>query len=119
VRDKVKLRQIARELELEVRAAGDGLEAEVQGGYSGDLISDVLANTRQGVLWITHQRHPNTVAAAVLRELAGIVLANGREPEEDTLRKAREENVALLVSGLQAYELAGRLFGLGLPGVKK
>ena len=113
------LRQIAQELGLEVRAGGNGLETEVRGGYASDIISDVLANTREGILWITHLRHPNTVAAAVLRELAAVVLANGREPEEDTLRKAREENVTLLASSLPAYELAGRLFGLGLPGAKK
>jgi predicted transcriptional regulator len=115
----MKLQQIARELELEVKAGGNGLETEVQGAYTGDLISDMLANTHQGILWITHQRHPNAVAAAVLRDLAAVVLANGREPEEDTIRKAREENVTLLVSRLQAFELAGRLFGLGVPGVKK
>jgi len=115
----VNLRQIAQELGLEVRVGGNALEMEVQGGYASDIISDVLANARQGILWITHQRHPNIVAAAVLRDLAAIVLANGREPEEDTLRKAREENVALLVSNLPAFELAGRLFGMGLPSVKK
>jgi predicted transcriptional regulator len=115
----VTLQQIVQELELEVRAGGNGLETEVRGGYASDIISDVLANTREGTLWITHQRHPNTVAAAVLREAAAVILANGREPEEETLRKAREENVTLLVSSLPAYELAGRLFSLGLPGVKK
>lgn len=113
------MRQIVQEVRLEVRAGGSALETEVQGGYASDIISDVLANARQGTLWITHQRHPNIVAAAVLREVAAIVLANGREPEEEALRKAREENVTLLVSSLPAYELAGRLFGLGLPGVKK
>jgi predicted transcriptional regulator len=115
----VTLRRIIQELGLEVRAGANGLEAEVQGGYASDIISDVLANARKGTLWITHQRHPNAVAAAVLREVAAVVLANGREPEEETLRKAREEDLALLVSRLPAYELAGRLFGLGLPGVKK
>ncbi len=113
------LRQIAQELGLEVRAGGNGLESEVRGCYVSDIISDALANTREGILWITHQRHPNTVAAAVLREMAAVVLSNGREPEEDTLRKAREENVPLLVSSLPAFELAGRLFAMGLPGVKK
>jgi predicted transcriptional regulator len=115
----VTLRRIAQEVGLEVRVGTNGLETEVQGAYVSDIISDVLANTRQNILWITHQRHPNTVAAAVLREVAAVVLANGREPEEETLRKAREEEVTLLVSSLPAYELAGRLFSLGLPGVKK
>jgi hypothetical protein len=115
----VKLNEIAQKLGLEVRAGGSALETEVRGGYAGDLISDVLANASKGVLWVTHQTHQNTVAAASLRELAGIVLANGREPEKNTLEKAIEENVALLVSRLPAFELVGRLYGLGLSGLKK
>jgi hypothetical protein len=91
----------------------------VRGGYVSDLISDVLANATKGVLWVTHQTHQNTVAAASLRELAGIVLANGREPEEDTLQKAQAENVALLASNLPAFELVGRLYGLGLRAGSK
>lgn len=91
----------------------------MRGGYVSDLISDVLANATKGVLWVTHQTHQNTVAAASLRELAGIVLANGREPEEDTLQKAQAENVALLASNLPAFELVGRLYGLGLRAGSK
>ena len=115
----MRLNDIARELGLEVRAGGSALETEVRGGYASDLISDVIANGRKGVLWVTHQTHQNTVAAASLRGLAGIVLANGREPEENTLQKARAENVPLLVSRLPAFEIVGRLYGLGLSGVKK
>ena len=115
----MKLNEIAQKLELETRAGGSGLDTEVRGGYVGDLISDVIANGREGVLWVTHQTHQNTVAAASLKGLAGIVLANGREPEEDTLQKAKAEDMPLLVSGLTAFELVGRLYGLGLSGVKK
>jgi hypothetical protein len=115
----VILSDIARKLALELRAGASALETEVRGGYVGDLISDVIANGRKGVLWVTHQTHQNTVAAASLKELAGVVLANGREPDEDTLQKARMEDVALLVSDLPAFELVGRLFSLGLSGMKR
>ena len=36
------------------------------------------------------QIHPNIVAVAVLKELAGIVLVNGREPAAETLQQARK-----------------------------
>ncbi len=113
----MKLEEIARELGLETRAGEGCLDVEVGGGYVGDLISDVIANGSEAVLWVTHQTHQNTVAAAVLKGLAGIVVANGRAPEDDTLQKARVEGVPLLVSRLPAFEVAGRLYGLGLRGV--
>ena len=115
----MSLNEIAQALGLEVRAGGSALETEVRGGYVGDLISDVIAHGHEGVLWVTHQTHQNTVAAASLKRLAGIVLANGREPEEETLQKAGAENVALLVSSLPAFELVGQLYRMGVSGVKK
>jgi hypothetical protein len=53
-----------------------------------------------------------------MNALAGIVLVNGREPEAETLQKAQAENVVLLVSTLPTFELVGRLYGLGLSGMR-
>jgi len=114
----VTLAEIVRSLDLEVRA-GDGLLTnEVRGGYASDLLSDVLANTQEGDLWITLQTHQNTIAVASMKALAGIVLVNGREPEADTLEKATEESVPLLVSALPSFELIGRLYKLGISGMR-
>ncbi len=54
------------------------------------------------------------VAVAVLRELSAIVLVNGREPDEETRRKADEEGIPLLLSSLSAFHLAGRMVELGI-----
>ena len=71
---------------------------------------------REGDLWVTLQVHINIVAVAGMKELAGIVLINGREPEAETLKKAESENIPILVSKLSAFELIGRLYKLGISG---
>lgn len=114
----MNLREIMQKLQLEVKAGQASLANEVLGGYASDLISDVIANAREGDLWVTLQTHQNTVAVASMKALAGVVLVGGREPEPDTLLKAREEGVALLVSPLPAFELIGRLYELGLTGTE-
>jgi len=114
----VKLSEIMQRLQLEVRAGGGSLSHEVNGGYASDLLSDVIANAQEGDLWVTLQTHQNIIAVASMKELAGIVLVNAREPEVDTLEKAKEENVPLLVSPLPAFELIGRLHKLGLSGIR-
>ena len=114
----MNLNDIVQKLGLEVRAGSGALTTEVRGGYASDLLSDVLANGREGDLWVTLQTHENTIAVAIFKGLAGIVLVNGREPEAETLQKARAENIALLVSALPAFELVGRLYGLGLSGMR-
>lgn len=109
--------QIAQRFGLDVKAA-DQLNTEVTGGYSGDLISAVMANARQGNVWVTWHVHPNIVAAALVVKLAAIILVSGREPEQETIQKAREEGMPILVSNLPAFETIGRLHEMGISGVQ-
>ena len=98
----------------ELKAGEKGLEREVLCGYCGDLLSDVMANSQPGAVWLTVQSHQNIIAVAVLRELAAIVLVNGRSPDEDTRSKAEEESIPLLVTSLSAYDLACRMRESGI-----
>jgi len=113
------LQEIADQLGFQVRAGAGQLSGPVGGGYASDLLSDVMAHAGPGDLWITLQTHQNVVAVAVVKELAGIVVVNGREPDEDTIAKAEEEGVALMTSGLSTFELSGRLYRLGLSPSKE
>ncbi len=112
----MKLKDVVAALGLQVRSGLDKLEREVRGGYASDLLSDVMAHTKAGDLWITLQVHLNIVAVATLNDLAAIVLVNGREPEGSTLSKAEAEGVPLLVSSRPAFEVVGRLYEMGIRG---
>jgi hypothetical protein len=112
----MRLSELARTLNLEARSAAERLNGEVRGGYASDLMSDVIANAREGYLWVTLQTHVNIVAVAAMKELAGIILVNGREPQEQTVAKGNEKQIPILVSQLPAFELIGRLYRLGIPG---
>ena len=114
----MNLREIVDQLQLEVKANEGSLSNEVTGGYASDLLSDVIANAQEGDLWVTLQTHQNTVAVASMKGLAGIVLVNGREPEADTLEKATQESIPLLISALPSFELIGRLYKLGVSGMR-
>ena len=108
----MKLKEIMEKLNFKVLTAKDKLDIEVSGGYTSDLLSDVIANSKEGNLWITLQTHQNIIAVAKLKDLAGITIVNNRKPDEETLKKAKEENVPLLVSGGTAFEISGKLYEL-------
>jgi hypothetical protein len=112
----MNLREIAQKLQLDIRNGEQSLLREVRGGYASDLMSDVIANAKEGDLWVTLQTHHNTVAVASMKKLAGIAFVNGREPEKDTLEHARREDIPLLVSPDPAFELIGRLHDMGVSG---
>ncbi len=113
----VKLSQIIEQLNLDIRSAQDQVNREVKRGYISDLLSDVLANGKEGDVWITLQIHPNIVAIAGMKGLSGIVLINSREPQEETIARARQENIPIMVSEMTAFEFSGRLYAM-LSGTK-
>ena len=112
----MKLSEVVEKLQLEIRTGANRLDVAVDRGYASDLMSDVMANATEGDIWVTLQTHQNIVAVAVMKSLAGIILVSGREPQEETLKKAEEEEIPILVSRMPAFELVGRLFELGLSG---
>lgn len=114
----MKLKQIVEKLALEVRTKEASLDVDVHRGYVSDLLSDVLANAAEGDLWITLQVHQNIAAVAGMKGLSGIILINSREPEEGTIRKAEDEKIPIMVSKLSAFELTGKLYGLGITGTQ-
>lgn len=110
----MKVADAAKELEgTLVTGAG---EKEILGGYASDLLSDVIANSREGDVWITLQKHVNIAAVAQLNGLSAVLLVNGRMPEPDTVARAEETGVAIISTPLQAFDAAGILHALGIRG---
>ena len=114
----MKLTELIKELNLSVRSAKTHLGREVTGGYASDLLSDVLAHGEEGNLWITLQIHQNIVGVASMKDLAGIILVNNREPEQETLEKAEAERLPIMVTEMPTFELVGKLYSLGIVGTK-
>jgi len=108
----MKIKEIIKKLQLKTLAGQENLDVDVTGGYTSDLLSDVIANSREGNLWITLQIHQNIIAVAKLKDLAGIIIVNNREPDEETIKKANEEKVPLLCSQEMAFEISGKLHEL-------
>ena len=107
----LKVEDIAAKLGLDVNVKGD-LSLEVSGCYISDLLSDVMAHSSDGQLWVTLQTHPNIVAVAAIKGLSAIIMTNGRRPEPDTAKKAADQNVTLLTSAASTFEAAGRIYNI-------
>ncbi len=106
----MKVQDIVNKFDLKVLSAKDRLDVEISGGYTSDLLSDVMANSRPGNVWITLQTHQNIVAVAKLKSLAAIVLVNNRMPDAETLKIAEEEHVPLLSTGEPAFKFSALLY---------
>ncbi|HAP31950.1 MAG TPA: ferredoxin [Firmicutes bacterium] len=109
-REKLYLHEVVKILDADLKVEPVAPEREVTGAYSSDLLSDVMANAKEGNIWFTIQTHPNVVAVASLLNLAAVVITGGREPDPETLARARQENLPVMVTKAAAFEAAGKIY---------
>ncbi len=113
----MKLTELATQLGLQALTPEVPLAtADITGGYVSDLLSDVLANAPKGGVLVTVQVHLNVIAVAVHAELAAVIFALDRIPEDNVRAKAVEEGISLFTTKTSAFDVVGRLYKLGLRG---
>ena len=110
----MELLKLTKELNLDSLCGDSDSTTKVTGGYASDLMSDVIAKAKKGYIWVTNQKHMNIVAVASLLGLAGVIIAGGLKPDENTVKKAREENVPLFTTDQPAFNVVGMLYSLGV-----
>jgi hypothetical protein len=118
--EKMNLGQIAKELCLEGLTAGQAIDevASVDRAHASDLLSDVLANAPAGGVLLTIQVHMNVVAVAVHAGLKAVIFSSGMKPSEDVRAKAAAEKISLFSTPASTFDVAGKLYALGLRGRK-
>lgn len=108
----MKVTDIVQKLDLQVFSGHEGLGREITGGYSSDLLSNVMGNADAGTVWITIQTHRNIIAIAALKELAAVIIPSDEKPGDDTVSQSDVEGIPILGTGMPAFELNGKLYDL-------
>ena len=85
-------------------------DLELRGAYTSDLLSDVIANAKDGGALITIQAHKNTVAVATLVNVSCIIICNNRPLPEDMLSTAKDEGIAVLLTPENQFNVSGKLW---------
>lgn len=83
---------------------------EILGGYTSDLLSDVMSKAREGFVLVTIQAHKNTVAVASMLGLAAVILCNSRPVPPEMVEAAKDECIPLFSTQETQFEVSGRLW---------
>lgn len=108
----MKVSDLVEKLELEVYSGEKGLSNLVSGGYTSDLLSDVMGCASENQVWITLQTHKNVMAVASLKDLAAVILVKGFKPDVDMEAESNTHNIPVLGTRLEAFEISGKLYSL-------
>jgi serine kinase of HPr protein (carbohydrate metabolism regulator) len=105
------IREAAAVLNAEI-VQGEFEDTELTGAYTSDLLSDVMANAKDGGALITIQAHKNTVAVATLVNIRVIVVCNSRPLPDDMLEAAKNEEIAVIRTKENQFTVSGKLYAL-------
>lgn len=103
------VRKMMEGMGIKLLGGEEGLEEEIEGGYTGDLLSFVMAHAKAKEAWITVQGHMNSIAVGIMTGIGAIILAEGVVPNEETIEKANEEKIPIFTSEESSFKLASKL----------
>ena len=81
-------------------------DAEVTGGYCGDLLSWVMGRAEEGQVWITIMTNLNILAVATLSGISAILLSENVEVDKEVITKAEEQGINVIRTEMSTYEAA-------------
>ena len=113
----MKLRNIKDLLKAEVIWGDDALDIEIEFAGGSDLMSDVLAFGKPGILLLTGLSNAQTVRTANIIEAKAIIYVRGKRPDERGREMAEAMGIPILSTKHMMYKTCGILYGAGLPGV--
>ncbi len=114
---KMTLKEIKELLQAEVITGEDCLDLEITFAGGSDLMSDVLAIVKPGILLLTGLSNAQSVRTANIIDAKAIVYVRGKKPDKIGIEEARGKGIPLLSTKYMMYTACGLLFSHGLPGV--
>lgn len=89
-------------------------DAEVTGGYTGDLLSWVMGRASAGDIWVTIMTNSNIVAVASLAGVSAVVIAEDSPLPQSVAELAAAQSINVLRSKRPAFETSveiGKVIG--------
>jgi predicted transcriptional regulator len=117
MKNKMTLKDVKGLLQADVICGEDSLDVEITFAGGSDLMSDVLAFGKPGILLLTGLSNAQSVRTANIIDAKAIVYVRGKKPDDEGIALAREKGIPILSTKLMMYTACGLLFSHGLSGV--
>jgi len=108
------IREIAERIDAVVYAEPEQMDEDMNGAFSSDMMSDVLAFAEDRDVLLTGLLNPQIVRTAHMLDMSCIIIVRGKTATEEIKRLAADNQIALLETKLTMYEASGKLYEGGL-----
>lgn len=110
----MKVSQIMEILDASLLTPEDFTDPEILAACGSDMMSDVLAVSRDKDILLTGLVNPQVVRTAEMLDMKCIVFVRGKKPDETLLDLARDRGIIILATGERMFEACGKLYAAGL-----
>ena len=107
------IREAAEILEASVLTGEEKLDQEIQTLCGSDMMSEVLAFTKEGSFLLTGLCNPQVMRTAEMLDLMCVAFIRGKKPTEEMIEMAKEEGLVVLVSNFGMFNACGKLYSAG------
>lgn len=113
----MKLSEIVKILNAEVRCGREHLDRDISHVFASDLMSDVLTLDSANLLLLTGLTNIQTIRTSEMSDITNIVLVRNKKAGEEMLRLAEENNMVMLECSYSMFKSCGLLYEAGLNPV--
>lgn len=99
-----------------VLAGEELLDEEVRSACGSDMMSDVLAFSKDHSILLTGLCNPQVIRTAEMLDIVCIIFIRGKKADEKLLDMARERDLVVLETGHRMFTACGLLYEAGLRG---
>lgn len=110
----MKIREIAEVLHGTIICREDLADKEVHSACGSDMMSDVLAYTKDQAVLITGLCNPQVVRTAEMIDIVCIVFVRGKRPDEETIELAKAKGIVMVATPHRMFSACGILYTKGL-----
>lgn len=92
------------------------LDREVRSACGSDMMSDVLAFSKDHSILLTGLCNPQVIRTAEMLDIVCIIFVRGKKPDDSILEMAKERDLIVLATGHRMFSACGMLYEAGLHG---
>lgn len=110
------VRDVRDILKARVLTGEEYLDKEVRSACGSDMMSDVLAFSKDHSVLLTGLCNPQVIRTAEMLDIVCIIFIRGKKPDASLIEMAQERGLVIMETGHRMFSACGMLYSAGLRG---